>query len=90
MKIAAYPLLILFFLSQPGIQKDSSEVTDQRPGKINSEFATHRLWSKGGIGMVNKHLDVVVKSTSDEKNEIIVKPMPETEERWFGKRIDKP
>jgi hypothetical protein len=37
--------------------------------------------------MINKHLDVVVKSARDDRNELIVKPTQETEERWHGKSV---
>jgi hypothetical protein len=50
-------------------------------------FATRREFSKGGIGLVNKHLYVVVKSDKNGRNELVVKPTEETEERWKGKSM---
>jgi hypothetical protein len=37
--------------------------------------------------MINKHLYVVVKSSRNERNALIVKPTEETEERWYGKSV---
>ena len=53
-------------------------------------FATRRDFSKGGIGMVNRHLYIVVKSASSDRNELVVKPTEQTEERWHGKGVDEP
>ena len=90
MKTAVYSLLTLLFFSQLGGQEGSRDVTDQSSRDVTSMFSAHRLWSKGGIGIINTRLYVAVRSVSDGKNEIIVKPTPETEERWRGKSITKP
>lgn len=90
MKVIAYSLLALLFFGLLNSQRAAPEATDQKAKEMNSKFATHRLWSKDGIGLVNKHLYLAVKSASDEKNEIIGKPTPETEERWHGKSIRQP
>ncbi len=52
-------------------------------------FATRWQLSIGGIGMVNKHLYIVVKSGKSERNELVVKPTEDTEERWYGKNVTK-
>jgi hypothetical protein len=52
-------------------------------------FATSRCFSKGGIGIVNTRLYIVVKSSKGDSNELIVKPTGETEERWKGKSVTK-
>jgi len=49
-------------------------------------FATRWQLSKGGIGMVNKYLYIVVKSA---RNELILKPTEETEDKWYGKSVTK-
>jgi len=50
-------------------------------------FATNRLLSKGGIGIVNRSLYIVVKSRKSGSNELIVKPTEKTEERWKGESV---
>jgi hypothetical protein len=39
--------------------------------------------------MINKNLYVVVKSAVNDRNELIVKPTAETEERWYGRDTKK-
>jgi hypothetical protein len=52
-------------------------------------FAKQWEMSWGGVGMINKYLYVVVKSTGNERNELIVSPTEEKEERWHGSDITK-
>lgn len=53
-------------------------------------FATRREWSKGGVGLINKHLYAVVKYAKSDRNELVVKPTEETEESWQGKNVAQP
>jgi len=53
---------------------------------VSAVFATNRCFSKGGLGIVNKGLYIVVKST---RNELIVKPTEETEQTWTGQSAAK-
>ena len=39
--------------------------------------------------MVNKNLYIVVKSTKNDRNELIVRSTEETGERWRGKSVTK-
>jgi hypothetical protein len=88
MRITAYVVSMLlaatFFSAQQSSQDTKSRGADKRYA-----FATRRYWSKGGIGMVNKNLYIVVKSAKNDTNELIVKPTEETEERWKGKNVTK-
>ncbi|HTA58798.1 MAG TPA: hypothetical protein VK805_11610 [Candidatus Baltobacteraceae bacterium] len=52
-------------------------------------FATNRCLSKGGVGIVNTGLYIIVKSSKSDSNELIVKPTEETEERWKGNMVTK-
>jgi hypothetical protein len=67
----------------------ASQDTKRHDTEEREAFATRRYWSKGGIGMVNKNLYIVVKSAGNDMNELIVKPTEETEERWKGKSVTK-
>jgi len=69
-------------LSAPGVSQSAEK---QDAPKEMEMFATNRYFSKGGIGMINKHLYAVVKSASGDSNELIVKPVEDKEERWKGK-----
>jgi hypothetical protein len=68
----------------------SQSAEKQGAPKEREMFATNRLLSKGGIGIVNTSLYIVVKSPKSDSNELIVTPTQETEERWKGKSITKP
>jgi len=52
-------------------------------------FATNRCFSKGGLGIVNTSLYIVVDSTKNGSNELIVKPTDETEKTWSGRSVAK-
>ncbi len=52
-------------------------------------FATRRYFSKGGIGIVNQHLYIVVRSAVNDRNELIVDSVEGKEERWKGKNATK-
>jgi hypothetical protein len=69
--------------------QQASQDTKRQGAEERDAFATRRYWSKGGIGMVNKNLYIVVKSARNDMNELIVKPTEETEERWKGKSVTK-
>jgi hypothetical protein len=53
-------------------------------------FATRREFSKGGIGLVNERLYVVVRTEKTGRNELIVRPTNGAEETWHGKSITEP
>ena len=83
MKIVRGALIVfLTFSTCPHITSQSAKIDAAKQG---DSFATRQEFSKGGIGMVNKHLYVIVRSARNERNELIVKPTEETEARWYGK-----
>jgi hypothetical protein len=88
MRIAAYSVPMLLAAALFSAQQSSQDTKKHGAAEIEA-FATKRYLSKGGIGMVNKHLYAVVKSARDEKNELVVKPTEETEERWYGQSVTK-
>jgi hypothetical protein len=95
MKIIAFAALTLVVLGSLGAQEATQKTRNRSrsQGKDmygRDAFATRWQLSKGGIGMVNKHLYVVVKSGSDGKNGLIVAPTETTEERWYGKSVAEP
>ena len=53
-------------------------------------FATRREFSKGGIGLLNERLYVVVKTERNGKNELIVRSANGAEETWHGKSATEP
>ena len=53
------------------------------------DVATTRYYSKGGIGIVNENVYVVVKSAVSDQNEVILVPAEGTEERWKGKTANQ-
>lgn len=67
----------------------SSQGTKKQVAEARDAFADRRELSKGGIGMVNKNLYIVVKSAKNDRNELIVKPTEETEVRWTGQSVAK-
>ena len=53
-------------------------------------FATRQEFSKGGIGLLNEHLYVVVKTKKTDRNQLIVRSKSGAEEAWNGKRVTEP
>lgn len=87
MKIVTYIVwaaLAALLFSARGVSQSSEK---QGAPKEKEMFAANRLFPKGGIGIVNRRLYVVVKSSKSDSNELIVKPTEETEERWKGKSV---
>jgi hypothetical protein len=88
MRITAYAISALVAVTLFGVQLASQDAQKHGPEERDS-FATRWELSKGGIGMVNKNLYIVVKSAKHDRNELVVKPTEETEERWKGKSVTK-
>ena len=88
MRFTAFAVSALLAATLFSVQLASQDTRKQDAADGDS-FATRRYWSKGGIGIVNKHLYIVVKSTTNDRNELIVTPTAETEERWKGKSVTK-
>jgi hypothetical protein len=89
MRITGYAtsiLLLAALISTHGAGQDAKShgATEER-----AMFATKWMPSKGGIGMVNKSLYIVVKSAKGDRNELVVKPTEETEQRWKGQSVGK-
>ena len=89
MRIAACIVLAALGTSLSSAQGASQSAMRLDAAKKREMCATSRYFSKGGIGKINKHLYVVVKSASDDRNELIVKPAEDKEERWKGKSASK-
>jgi hypothetical protein len=88
MRITVYAISTLFAVTLFVVQLASQDA--QKHGAEGRDtFATRLELSKGGIGMVNKNLYIVVKSAKNNRNELVVKPTEETEERWKGKSATK-
>jgi hypothetical protein len=85
----------LVFCAVLAIGATAAQLPDQKKenGGIPNDrtvFATNRRFSKGGLGIVNKKLYIVVSSTKTSKNKLIVKPTEETEKHWSGQSVSKP
>ncbi len=87
MKTTTYVVFLLVASALFSGVRVSQDTKDNRAVGGRDTFATRWELSKGGIGMINKHLYVVVESASNERNQLIVKPTEETEERWYGKGV---
>ncbi|HXM33924.1 MAG TPA: hypothetical protein VN920_01935 [Pyrinomonadaceae bacterium] len=85
MKIISYALSVLLASTLFGV-KGANQDTKSHRAEERDMFATRWQLSKGGIGMVNKYLYIVVKSA---RNELILKPTEETEDKWYGKSVTK-
>jgi len=86
MRIAAYALSVLLassLSSAPGPGQDTKSRSSE--GK-ESMFSTREHFAKGGIGLINEHLYIDLKSPT---NSLIVKPTPEKEDRWKGRSASK-
>ncbi len=79
MRITAFSMLFAMTLSSA---QQAGQDTKKHAVKERDALAARRELSKGSIGIVNKNLYIVVKST---RNELIVTPTEETEQRWEGK-----
>lgn len=53
-------------------------------------FATRREFSKGGIGLLNERLYVVVRTQRTGRNELIVRSTNGSEETWHGRGVMEP
>jgi hypothetical protein len=76
--------LAALLFSARGVSQNAEK---QGAPKEQEIFATNRLLSKGGIGIVNRRLYIVARSPKNNSNELIVKPTEGTEERWKGKGV---
>ena len=88
MRIAAYAVSMLLAASLFSAHQASQD-TKEQGAEGRDAFANRWELSKGGIGMVNKNLYIVVKSAKNDRNELIVKPTEETEQRWKGQSATK-
>jgi hypothetical protein len=88
MRITAFAVAALLAATLFSPQLASQDTKNQDAADRDS-FATRLELSKGGIGMVNRNLYIVVKSTKNDRNELIMKPTEESEERWKGKSVTK-
>lgn len=86
MPTAACSLLaVILFVGQGACQGPDSH--GSKP--IRRDFAANRCYSKGGIGIVNKKLYIVVKSANNDHNELILEPTEGKEERWKGVTVNR-
>jgi hypothetical protein len=65
----------------------ASQSTQRPDTAMKDTFAKNRLYSKGGLGIVNRKLYIDVKS---RVNELLLKPTEGKEERWKGRASDMP
>jgi hypothetical protein len=89
MRITAYAVSMFLVGTLFSAQQTTQDTKRHGAAEERSTFATNRCVSKGGVGIVNTSLYIVVKSSQSDSNELIVKPTEETEERWKGKDVTK-
>jgi|ERR1700734_2174267 hypothetical protein len=87
MRITAYAVSMFLAATLFSAQQTTQDTKRHGSAQERSMFATNRCFSKGGLGIVNTSLYIIVKSSKDDSNELIVKPTEETEERWKGKDV---
>jgi len=91
MKFTSYLAVITTYLVLLGAQGTQKQTPPKGTDVFGRDkFATNWKVAKGSVGIINEHLYVVVKSASNERNELIIKTREETEERWYGKDAGKP
>jgi hypothetical protein len=88
MRVTAYVVSALLAATLFSAQRTSQD-TKKQGVEGTDAFANHWELSKGGIGMVNKKVYIVVKSTKNDRNELVVIPTEDTEERWKGQSATK-
>lgn len=88
MRITVYAISGLLAVTLFGVQLASQDAQKHGPEERDA-FATRLQLSIGGVGMVNKNLYIVVESAKNDRNELVMKPTEETEERWKGKGVTK-
>ena len=85
MRTAVPSLLAVTLFAVPGASQKAKS-----PGTAsNISSPASRCLSKGGIGIVNKRLYIVVKSANNDPNELILTPTEGKEERWKGESATK-
>lgn len=98
MRIAGYYVCVLLAATLLSAQQNKQNAKECGAATEREMFATNRGWSKGGIGIISEELYVVVKSTRNDRNELILTPpghlgkdqsAPVPETRWKGKSISE-
>lgn len=83
------PFLLLLAVLFPTRMNSQSEVKAKSMEKTGT-FATRREFSKGGVGLLNERLYVVVKTQRTGRNELIVRSTNGAEDTWRGKSVTEP
>lgn len=81
---------ILFSVLTVGIifgQETSPDSVIPEISKRDTMITTNRCFPKGGLGIIDEHLYIVVKSAKSAKNELVIKPMGGAEVRWTGQAV---
>jgi hypothetical protein len=81
-------LLLISVLFQAGMNSQAGG--QAKPMEKTGTFATRREFSKGGVGLLNERLYVVVRTQRTGRNELIVRSINGTEETWHGKSVTEP
>lgn len=98
MRIAACIASLLVTATLFSAQGASQSAKRRDAAKARDMFATNEFFAKGGIGMISKELDVIVKSAKNDRNELIVTPprhfgrdqsAPVPATRWKGKSTNE-
>lgn len=88
MRTVDYAVSVLIAATLVGVQGITQSA--KKPAVVKeANMCTTMEWepSKGGVGLINEHLYVVVKSTTNDRNEVIVKTADWKELRWKGKSV---
>ena len=81
-------LLLISFLFQGRV--NSQTEGEAKAMENTGKFATRREFSKGGMGLLNERLFVVVRAQRTGRNELIVRSINGAEETWRGKSVKEP
>jgi hypothetical protein len=89
LKIVTSLLCVILLVDVVYAQQASQKTENYGILNGNTMITTNQCFPKGGIGIINKSLYIVVKSAKDSRNELVVKPTEETESRWKGRSVAK-
>jgi hypothetical protein len=76
-------VLAIILFNVQGISQSDKKLDS---AKVKNMFAKNRCFSKGGIGIIDRDLYIVVKSGKNDKNELILS----AGNRWTGLSVGTP
>ena len=85
---AASALIVFSLFNTQGIAQSAKKSGVPKEGNMCTPMV--RLFQKGGVVVINPYLNVVVRSSSDDRNELFLVTADGKEQSWKGKSVTKP